>query len=98
MYRHVRHPGYLEQLLVFVGIRLALANRMPLLVLLIPIGTAFGHRINLEEKALREHFAEAYDAYRRRSWRSIPGLFCLGRAHCDLLALCQVWPDDGPMK
>jgi len=75
VYRHVRHPGYLGQLFVFLGIGLALANWISLLALLVPIGTAFAHRINVEEQVLREHFAEAYDAYRRRSWRLIPGLY-----------------------
>ena len=75
MYRIVRHPGYLGQLLVFLGIGLALANWISLLGLALPIGLAFSRRIAVEEQALRQHFAGAYEAYARRSWRLIPWLY-----------------------
>lgn len=75
LYRLIRHPGYLGQLLVFLGIGLALANWISLLGLLLPIGLAFGGRINVEEQALQQQFAGAYEAYRRRSWRLIPWLY-----------------------
>lgn len=75
LYRWVRHPGYLGQLLVFLGIGLALANWISLLGLALPIGVAFVHRISVEERALQQHFAGAYDVYRRRSWRLIPWVY-----------------------
>lgn len=75
MYRYVRHPGYLGQLLVFLGIGLALANWISLLGLALPIGLAFSRRIAVEEQALRQHFAGAYEAYASRSWRLIPWLY-----------------------
>lgn len=75
LYRSIRHPGYLGQLLVFLGIGLALANWISLLGLLLPIGLGFNGRINVEEQALQQHFAGVYDAYRRRSWRLIPWLY-----------------------
>lgn len=75
LYRWVRHPAYLGQLLVFLGIGLALANWISLLGLALPISLAFSRRIAVEEQALRQHFAEAYEAYRHRSWRLIPWLY-----------------------
>lgn len=75
MYRFVRHPAYLGQLLVFLGIGLALANWISLLGLALPIGLAFSRRIAVEERALFQHFGEAYEAYRGRSWRLIPWLY-----------------------
>ncbi len=75
MYRYVRHPGYLGQLLVFLGIGLALANWISLLGLALPVGLAFSRRIAVEEQALRQHFAGAYEAYASRSWRLIPWLY-----------------------
>lgn len=75
LYRFVRHPAYLGQLLVFLGIGLALANWISLLSLALPIGLAFSRRIAVEEQALRQHFGGAYEAYASRSWRLIPWLY-----------------------
>ncbi len=75
LYRLIRHPGYLGQLLVFLGIGLALANWISLLGLMLPIAVAFSRRISVEERALQQHFAGAYEAYRRRSWRLVPWLY-----------------------
>lgn len=75
LYRFIRHPGYFGQLLVFLGIGLALANWISLLGLTLPIGVAFLNRIRVEERALQERFGGAYETYRRRSWRLIPWLY-----------------------
>lgn len=75
LYRWVRHPGYLGQCLVFIGIGLGLANALSVLGLLVPISVAFVNRIGVEERALQQRFGEAYEAYRRRSWRLIPWLY-----------------------
>jgi protein-S-isoprenylcysteine O-methyltransferase Ste14 len=32
-------------------------------------------RISAEEKLLRAQFGDAYDAYRRRTWRLIPRIY-----------------------
>ncbi|HRE28111.1 MAG TPA: isoprenylcysteine carboxylmethyltransferase family protein, partial [Anaerolineales bacterium] len=66
LYRWVRHPGYLGQCLVFVGIGLGLANALSLLGLLAPVSVAFIYRISVEERALLQRFGGAYEAYRRR--------------------------------
>ncbi len=74
-YRWIRHPGYLGQCLVFVGIGLGLANALSLLGLLAPICVGFIYRISVEERALHQRFGEAYEAYRQRTWRMIPWLY-----------------------
>src|ERR1044071_10397113 len=51
-FRMVRHPSYTGVLLAFVGLGLSLRNWAALLVILVPIGAAFIHRINVEENAL----------------------------------------------
>jgi protein-S-isoprenylcysteine O-methyltransferase Ste14 len=75
LYRYIRHPGYLGQLMVFLGIGLALANWITVLVLFVPVVVAFSRRIRVEEEALQAHFAEQFEAYRKRSWRMIPWLY-----------------------
>jgi protein-S-isoprenylcysteine O-methyltransferase Ste14 len=75
LYRYIRHPGYLGQLLVFLGIGLALTNWMAILGLLIPVGIGFGRRIHVEEEAMRLNFAERYESYCSRTWRLLPWLY-----------------------
>jgi protein-S-isoprenylcysteine O-methyltransferase Ste14 len=51
-FRMVRHPSYTRVLLAFVGFALSLGDWGALLVILLPIGVAFIHRMNVEENAL----------------------------------------------
>ena len=75
LYRYIRHPAYLGELLVFLGIGLAFANWVSLASLVVFPFVAFSLRMQVEEKALRAHFADRYTAYCRRTWRLIPGLY-----------------------
>lgn len=74
LYRYVRHPAYLGELLVFAGIGLAFANWVSLISLLVCPFIAFTVRMNVEEKALLDHFADRYEAYRKHTWRLLPWL------------------------
>lgn len=75
LYGRIRHPGYLGQLLVFFGAALALGNAIGAVAMLVITGAVFGWRIRVEEAALSRQFGEAYEAYRRRTRRLVPGLF-----------------------
>ena len=75
LYRHLRHPAYLGELLIFVGIGLAFANWVSLVSLIVFPLIALGVRMNVEEEALSEHFAARYLEYRQRTWRLIPWLY-----------------------
>ncbi len=75
LYRYIRHPGYLGQLLVFLGIGLAMANWITVLGLFLPVFVAFSWRMRVEEAALQARFTGQYEAYRKRSWRLIPWIF-----------------------
>jgi protein-S-isoprenylcysteine O-methyltransferase Ste14 len=75
LYRRIRHPGYLGQLLVFLSIGLALANWLSVVGLLVPVMVGFAWRIRVEEAALRAEFADRFDDYCRRTWRLIPWLY-----------------------
>jgi protein-S-isoprenylcysteine O-methyltransferase Ste14 len=56
----VRHPSYTGVLLAFVGLALSLRNWAALLVILVPIGAAFIHRMNVEEDALSRALGPRY--------------------------------------
>jgi protein-S-isoprenylcysteine O-methyltransferase len=75
LYRWVRHPSYLGSLISLLGLSLALRSWLCLaLLLLLPLAATL-YRIQVEEAVLRGHFGEAYEAYARRSWRLVPGLY-----------------------
>ena len=73
IYRHVRHPSYLGLMVASIGWALAFRSVVGLLLtaaLLVPLLA----RIRDEERLLAAEFGDAYEAYRRRSWRLVPGL------------------------
>jgi len=74
-YRLVRHPAYLGELLIFFGIGLAFANWISLASLVILPLIAFSIRIQVEEKALLEHFGARYADYCKRTWRLVPWIY-----------------------
>jgi protein-S-isoprenylcysteine O-methyltransferase Ste14 len=73
-YRYIRHPSYLGLLIsalgwglafnTAAGVVLALANIPPLVA-----------RMNAEERLLSSEFGAAYEAYRARTARLIPGVY-----------------------
>ncbi len=74
IYRVIRHPSYLGLLVSSLGWGLAFRSGVGLLLaaLLIPPLIA---RIQAEERLLQSEFAAAYDLYRARTSRLIPGLY-----------------------
>lgn len=72
IYKFIRHPQYLSQLLSDLGAGLALLSYIvvPVVVLIeIPL---FIMRALLEDKLLQKHFGEEYSAYKKRSGFIIP--------------------------
>jgi len=74
-FRIVRHPSYTGVLLAFVGLGLSLGNWAALLVILIPIGVAFIHRMNVEEDALSRALGPRYTEYVKRTKRLMPFVY-----------------------
>jgi protein-S-isoprenylcysteine O-methyltransferase Ste14 len=71
----VRHPSYAGVLLAFVGFALSLRNWAALLVILLPIGAAFIHRMNVEEEALSRALGAYYTQYMKRTKRLVPFVY-----------------------
>lgn len=74
-YRWLRHPSYTGGLLTGVGMPLVLGTTLGLIVTVIALGAVYVYRIRIEEAALVQRFGDAYQEYRRTTWRLIPGLY-----------------------
>ena len=74
-FRIVRHPSYTGVLLAFVGLALSLRNWAALLVILLPIGAVFIHRMNVEEDALSHALGLRYAEYMKRTKRLVPFVY-----------------------
>ena len=57
------------------GLALSLGNWAALLVILLPIGAAFIHRMNVEENALSGALGSQYTDYMRRTKRLVPFVY-----------------------
>lgn len=73
-FRIVRHPSYPGVLLAFMGLALSPCNWAALLVLL-AIGAAFIHRMNVEEDALSSALGPRYAEYMKRTRRLVPFVY-----------------------
>jgi len=74
IYSHIRNPSYLGLLVLSLGWALAFRSGVGVLLAALNIPPIVA-RIGSEEKLLRAHFGEEYEAYRARTWRLIPGLY-----------------------
>ena len=75
LYKTVRHPGYLGQLMIFGGISISLANWFAVLLMMIPIAIGYIYRINVEEDFMIEQMGESYLNYQKRTKRIIPMIY-----------------------
>ena len=74
VYAVIRHPRYLGLLVNSLGWALAFRSGVGVLLTVLTIPPLLA-RIHAEERLLRSQFGEAYDAYRARTSRMIPGLY-----------------------
>lgn len=74
VYGIIRHPSYLGLLVSSLGWALAFRSTVGVLLTALTIPPLVA-RISAEEKLLRAQFGDAYDAYRRRTWRLIPRIY-----------------------
>lgn len=74
-YRYIRHPSYLGIAIIALGLGIALANWISLLLCIVLPGIGIMQRIKVEEKELELHFGEQYRDYRKSTWRLIPYIY-----------------------
>jgi protein-S-isoprenylcysteine O-methyltransferase Ste14 len=75
LYRFIRHPGYLGQLLIFLGITVALSNWLSVLLMIIPVISGYIYRIHIEEQFMIKQFGDTYLSYREKTKRLIPRIY-----------------------
>lgn len=71
-YKTIRHPSYTGSLFTLIGFGIALNSWLALLVMFVVFSVIYGYRIKIEELVLVEHFGEAYEDYRKHTWRILP--------------------------
>lgn len=75
LYQFIRHPGYLGQIVIFLGISTSLSNWLSILTMTIPIAIGYGYRIKVEERFMRDQLGEDYLDYQKRTKRIIPMIY-----------------------
>jgi protein-S-isoprenylcysteine O-methyltransferase Ste14 len=75
LYKSIRHPGYLGQLLIFIGISTSLSNWLSILFMMFPVMVGYIYRITLEEKFMIEQLGEKYLNYQKRTKRLVPLIY-----------------------
>ena len=75
LYRVIRHPGYLGQLIIFMGIATTLSNWLSIVFMMLPVLIGYIYRINVEEKFLIEQMGTKYLEYQKRTDRLIPKVY-----------------------
>ena len=75
LYKIIRHPGYLGQLLIFLGISISVSNWASILLMMIPVSIGYLYRINVEEKFMIAQLGENYLNYQKRTKRIIPMIY-----------------------
>ena len=75
LYKSIRHPGYLGQLIIFIGISTSLSNWLSIVFMIIPIAIGYNYRIKIEERFMIEQIGENYLNYKNRTKRLIPMIY-----------------------
>jgi protein-S-isoprenylcysteine O-methyltransferase Ste14 len=75
LYKWIRHPGYLGQLIIFLGISATLSNWISILLMIIPVLSGYLNRIGVEEKFMERQMGQKYLDYKGRTKRLIPGVY-----------------------
>jgi len=74
VYKHIRHPGYLGELLLYFSVPLFFHSLYGFLVMVFLIPFIL-YRIRVEEQMLIEKFGDEYRDYMRNSKKLIPYVF-----------------------
>ena len=75
LYKIIRHPGYLGQLLIFIGISISVSNWLSIPLMMIPVTIGYLYRIKVEESFMIGQMGENYLNYQKRTKRIIPMIY-----------------------
>jgi protein-S-isoprenylcysteine O-methyltransferase Ste14 len=63
LYKNIRDPGYLGQLIIFVGISTSLSNWLSKVLMIILLLLGYIYRLNTEERFMVERMGQKYKDY-----------------------------------
>ncbi|MGD1046175.1 MAG: isoprenylcysteine carboxylmethyltransferase family protein [Bacteroidota bacterium] len=75
LYKNIRHPGYLGQLIIIIGISTSLSNWLSIVFMIVPVMIGYIYRIIVEEKFMIEQMGQKYIDYQKKTKRLIPKLY-----------------------
>lgn len=75
LYKNIRNPGYLGQLLIFLGIATSMSNWLSIIAMMVPVLIGFLHRIRVEERFMVVQIGLKYIDYQHRTKRLIPRIY-----------------------
>ncbi|MHC1724404.1 MAG: isoprenylcysteine carboxylmethyltransferase family protein [Aminipila sp.] len=75
LYKFLRHPGYLGQLIIFLGISISISNWLSILAMMIPVILGYAYRITVEERFMVKQFGNYYLDYQTRTNKLIPFVY-----------------------
>ena len=75
LYKNIRHPGYLGQLIIFLGLSIAVSNWLSIILMMIPVMVGYLYRIYTEERFMIEQMGTLYMDYQKRTRKLIPGIY-----------------------
>lgn len=75
LYKFLRHPGYLGQLIIFLGISVSISNWLSILTMMIPVLLGYAYRITVEERFMVKQFGDYYLDYQTRTNKLIPFVY-----------------------
>jgi protein-S-isoprenylcysteine O-methyltransferase Ste14 len=75
LYKIIRHPGYLGQLIIFIGVSVSLSNWLSIILMIIPVFLGYIYRIKVEEQFMIVQMGQKYIDYQKRTKRLIPMIY-----------------------
>ena len=75
LYKYIRHPGYLGQLVIFLGISTSLSNWLSVLFMIFSVLIGYAYRITIEERFMKKQMGQKYIDYQKRTKRLIPLIY-----------------------
>jgi len=75
LYKRIRHPGYLGQLIIFTGIAASLSNWLSIIFMFVPVFLGYTYRIRVEERFMIEQLGQKYIDYQKRTKKLIPKIY-----------------------
>jgi protein-S-isoprenylcysteine O-methyltransferase Ste14 len=75
LYKSIRHPGYLGQMIIFLGISTSLSNWLSIIFMIVPVFIGYIYRITVEEKFMIKQMGQKYLDYRKKTKRLIPLIY-----------------------